>query len=83
MPAALDYDARSRIAYYSALGYTQQEISEEVGVSRTTVRKYRAKIRDAVESSDDPRETLVAMLRNQYEWDRPATRIPSFGDHPM
>ena len=83
MPAPLDRDARSRIAYYSALGYTQQEIGEKVDVSRTTVRKYQAKIRYAVETSDDPRETLVALVRNEYEWDRSATPIPSFGDHPM
>ena len=83
MPAALDATERSRIAFYSALGYSQQEIGEELDISRTTVRKYRRKVRAAVENSDTPTETLIAILSNEYEWERSADRIPSFGDHPM
>lgn len=83
MPAPLDPATRSRIAFYSALGYSQQEIGQELDISRTTVRKYRAKIWAAVESSDDPEETLVAIIRNQYDWERPSEPSLSFGDHPM
>lgn len=82
MPAEIDYEKRSQIIYYSALGYSQQEISEEVGVARNTVKKYQQKTREAVESDDAPRKTLTNIIENQYDWERSQSRI-SFGDHPM
>jgi predicted transcriptional regulator len=83
MPAAIDATKRADIIYYSALGYTQQEISDVVGVSRNTIRKYRRAAREAVEDADDPRQTLVEILLGEYDWDRPGEPVLSFGDHPM
>ena len=83
MPAEIDDETRSQIIYYSALGYTQQEISKEVGVSRNTIRKYRQKAREAIESTNNPQETLADIILNQYDWERSETRTVSFGDHPM
>ena len=83
MPAEIDDEKRSQIIYYSALGYTQQEISNEVGVARNTVKKYQQKTRKAVESSEIPRKTLTDIIENQYDWEHSQRRIPSFGDHPM
>ena len=83
MPAALDTHDRSAIVYYAALGYAQQEIADEVGVSRNTVRKYLRLNRRIVEDAPDPRETLAAVIREQYDWERPGRTAPSFGDHPM
>lgn len=83
MPAAITDERRSAIVYYAALGYAQQAIAEEVGVSRNTVRKYLRLTREAVEDAEDPRETLAEVIQGQYDWDRPAKRAFSFGDHPM
>lgn len=83
MPAEIDDETRSQIIHYTALGYTQQEISDVVGVSRNTIKKYRELTREAVEATDDPRETLVAILENDYDWDRAKRRSSSFGDLPM
>lgn len=83
MPAEIDDEKRSQIIYYSALGYTQQEISNEAGVARNTVKKYQQKTREAVESSDTPRKTLAEIIENQYDWKRSQSRVMSFGDHPM
>lgn len=83
MPAEIDDEKRSRIVFYSALGYTQEEIGDEVGVSRNTIVKYRRRAREAVESADDPRETLVSIIENEYDWDRGRNKVISFGDHPM
>lgn len=83
MPAEIDDAKRSQIIYYSALGYSQQEISDEVGVARNTVTKYQRKTRKAVESADTPKETLTDIIENQYDWERSQNKIPSFGDHPM
>lgn len=83
MPAEIDDEKRSQIIYYSALGYTQQEISDEVEVARNTVKKYQQKTRKAVESADTPRKTLADIIENQYDWERSQSRIVSFGDHPM
>jgi transposase len=70
MPAEIDTETRSRIVYYTALGYTQQEVGERVGVSRNTVRKYRRKTREVVEDADDPRQRLCAIIEDEYDWDR-------------
>lgn len=83
MPAAIDDDARSAIVFHAALGYAQQEIAEEVGVSRNTVRKYLGRTREAVEGAEEPREALAAIVRGDYDWDRPERGRISFGDHPM
>ena len=83
MPAAIDPATRADIIYYSALGYTQQEISDAVGVSRNTIRKYRRAARDAVADADDPRRTLAEILLNEYNWDRTDGPVLSFGDHAM
>ena len=83
MPAEIDDEKRSQIIYYSALGYSQQEISDEVGVARNTVKKYQQKTRKEVESADTPRKTLADIIENQYDWERSQSRIVSFGDHPM
>ena len=83
MPAPIDDEARSAIVFHAALGYGQAEIAEEVGVSRNTVRKYLRKTREAVEEAEDPRETLSAILRGEYDWERPERGRISFGDHPM
>lgn len=83
MPAPLDDADRSRIVYYSALGYSQRAISDAVGASRNTVRKYQRRAREAVESADDPTDTLVAIIEGRYDWERPERTDLSFGDHPM
>ena len=83
MPAAIDSATRADIVYYSALGYTQQETSDAVGVSRNTVRKYREAAREAVERADDPRRTLAEIILDEYDWDRSNGPVLSFGDHPM
>jgi len=83
MPAAIDSATRADIVYYSALGYSQQETSDAVGVSRNTVRKYRETAREAVERADDPRRTLAEIILDEYDWDRSNGPVLSFGDHPM
>ena len=83
MPAEISDEKRSQIVYYSALGYTQQEISNEVGVARNTVKKYQQKTRKTVESAEAPKKTLTDIIEDQYDWERSQNRIPSFGDHPM
>lgn len=83
MPAEIEDEKRSQIIYYSALGYTQQEISDEVDVARNTVKKYQQKTRTVVESANTPRKTLADIIENQYDWEHAQNRVPSFGDHPM
>lgn len=84
MPAPIPDEARSRIVFLSALGYTQREIAEEVGVSRNTVRKYLRLTRAVVENADDPEGTLADVVRGRYDWERPEpAAIRGFGDLPM
>jgi transcriptional regulator with XRE-family HTH domain len=68
MPAAIDAATRADIAFYAAQGYSQEAIAEETGVSRRTVRKYLDRTREVVEDSADPRATLCAILRDDYDW---------------
>lgn len=70
MPAPIDDATRADIVFRAARGATRSEIAEALGVSRTTVRKYLEKADSAVEDSDRPRETLCAIIRNEYDWDR-------------
>ncbi|WP_136688051.1 helix-turn-helix domain-containing protein [Halorhabdus amylolytica] len=70
MPAAIDDETRSEIVFRAAQGYTRSEIAKTVGISRTTVRKYLEKTIEVTEDSDRPRETLCAIIQNDYDWDR-------------
>ena len=84
MPAPIPDEARADIVFLAALGYTRAEIAEEAGVSRNTVRKYLRLARDAVEAEDAPRAALVAVVRAEYDWERPdGTGAGGFGDMPM
>lgn len=78
MPAPIDDEERAAIVYYAALGYPRSEIAAEVGVSRNTVRKYLERARETVESADDPRATLCAIVENEYDWER--GRVPGPDD---
>jgi len=69
MPAEIDTATRADIAFYAAQGYSQEAIAEKAGVSRRTVRKYLDRTRNVVEESADPRATLCAIVRDEYEWD--------------
>lgn len=73
MPAAIDGATRSDIVYYAAIGYSNRDVADEVGVSRNTVRKYLELTRTAVEESADPRETLCAILEDDYDWEEGST----------
>jgi|GEM_PF-1868701 len=68
MPAEIDSATRADIAFYAAQGYSQEAVAEAAGVSRRTVRKYLDRTRDAVETSANPRATLCAILRDEYDW---------------
>ena len=70
MPAEIDVATRADIAFYAAQGYSQEGIAEETGVSRRTVRKYLDLTREEVAASDRPRETLCAIVRGEYDWQR-------------
>ena len=70
MPAAIDAATRGDIVFYAALGYSQEAIAEEAGVSRRTVRKYLDRAREEVERSARPRRTLCAILRGEHDWER-------------
>ncbi|PSP94904.1 hypothetical protein BRC78_01050, partial [Halobacteriales archaeon QH_8_68_33] len=70
MPAEIDAATRADIAFYAAQGYSQEGIAEETGVSRRTVRKYLDLTREEVAASDRPRETLCAIVRGEYDWQR-------------
>lgn len=83
MPPEISDTKRSQIIFYSALGYTQREIGEEVDVSRNTIRKYRQKTREIIESANNPEKTLAAIIENRYDWERSKRQIISFGEHPM
>lgn len=82
MPAAISLETRSRIVYYAALGYSQGEISDEIGVSRNTVRKYLREAREIVEDADEPKQKLAAIVQNEDGWEKDRQDIISFGDHP-
>ena len=84
MPAPIPDEARNRIVFYSALGYSQREIAEAVGVSRNTVRKYREEARTIVEAADEPGATLAEIVSGSYDWERPTpASIQGFGDLPQ
>ena len=84
MPAAIPDETRSRIVVLAALGYTQREIAEEVGVSRNTVRKYLRLARVAVEGAGDPRRALADVVLGRHDWERPdPAAIQGFGDLPQ
>ena len=84
MPAPIPDEARNRIVFYSALGYSQREIAREVDVSRNTVRKYLELTREAVEGADDPEGVLADVVRGRYDWERPnPASIQGFGDLPQ
>ncbi|WP_275736746.1 helix-turn-helix domain-containing protein [Halorhabdus sp. SVX81] len=70
MPAAIDDATRAEIVFRAARGETRSEIAEALDLSRTTVRKYLERTDSVVENSDQPRETLCAIIRNEYDWDR-------------
>jgi transposase len=70
MPAAIDAATRGDIVFYAALGYSQEAIADEAGVSRRTVRKYLDRARETVERSARPRRTLCAILRGEYDWEQ-------------
>ena len=74
MPAAIGEDVRAAIVYHAALGYSNREVAEEVGVSRNTVGKYLERARAVVETAEDPRATLCAILENEYDWERGRVR---------
>ena len=78
MPAAIDDATRSEIVFRAALGDTRTEIAETVGVSRTTVRKYLDHTRTVVEESARPRQTLCAIIENEYDWDGEKGDGPDF-----
>ena len=84
MPAAIPDETRSRIVFHAALGYSQRDIAEEVGVSRNTVRKYLRRAREAVEESEDPPRALADVVTGQYDWERPdRSAVQGFGDLPQ
>jgi len=83
VPAPIPASVRADIVYHAALGYTNEETAAAVGVSRNTVRKYLRLTRAVVEDADDPREALVDVVRNEYDWTRPAGPGGGFGDLPM
>lgn len=67
-----------------ALGYSQREIAEELGLSRTTVRKYLRLTREVVEGADDPRAILADVVTGRYDGERPRpAALRGFGDLPM
>lgn len=69
MPAAIDTSVRADIVFHAALGYSQQEIADEVDVSRNTVRKYLEAARRNVEASSNPRDALCAIVEDEYDWE--------------
>jgi DNA-binding CsgD family transcriptional regulator len=86
VPAEIDSTARADIAFYAAQGLTRREIADAVGVSRNTVRKYLRLVRAEVDASDDPRATLCAIVRDEYDWvrsERERARGIGFADRPM
>jgi len=70
MPAEIGPSTRADIAFYAAQGYSQERVAEEAGVSRRTVRKYLDRTRAEVAASDRSRETLCAIVRGEYDWQR-------------
>jgi len=84
VPAPIDDDTRSAIVARAALGYSQRDIAEELGLSRTTVRKYLHLTREVVEGADDPRAALADVVTGRYDWERPRpAALRGFGDLPM
>lgn len=71
------------VVYYSAPGFTREDIGDEVGVSRDTITKYRHRAREAVESADDSRETLASVIQDDHDWDRGQHESIPFEEHPI
>lgn len=84
MPAPIPDEVRSAIVVHAALGYSQREIADRLGVSRNTVRKYLRRTREVVEASDDPEGILADVVRGRYDWERTrSTSIRGFGELPQ
>lgn len=62
LPAWMDEGKARRIAQLRALGYTQKQIADQVGVSQQTVSRYLAEIRGAADNADDLEKFLLALL---------------------
>lgn len=60
MGAKIEGDKISRIVTMRALDYEKQEIADEVGVSRNTVRNHLNRIREFAEREDKDEATVVA-----------------------
>jgi len=67
MPAEIDKGTRQEIVYLRALDYDKQEIAEEVGVSRNTVRKHLQGVREEVEQSDAPKPKLASIIVDEQQ----------------
>lgn len=84
MPAPIPDEVRNEIVRRAALGYSQREIAEAVGVSRNTVRKYLRRTREVVEGSSDPDGTLADVIQGRHDWERPErASIRGFGEMPQ
>lgn len=62
LPIWMDQYKASRMVQLRALGYTQSEIAEQLGISQQTVSKYLAEVNKKARSAKDPVEFLWALL---------------------
>ena len=62
LPAWMDYEKTREIARYRALGYTQNEIAKQVGLSQQSVSRYLAALRDSASSSGNLDMFLLGLI---------------------
>lgn len=62
MPAQISNEVRRKIVRMRALDYDKQEIADQLGISRNTVRRHLNDVRNEVESSDAPDMKLADIL---------------------
>lgn len=62
LPSWMDRYKASKMVQYRALGYNQEAIAGELGVSQQTVSKYLAAVNQSAKTSTDTQEFLLALL---------------------
>lgn len=61
LPSWMDVDRARQIAKLRAVGYTQREIADELGIAQQTVSRYLKGINEAAEASGE-RDAFIAGL---------------------
>jgi transcriptional regulator with XRE-family HTH domain len=62
LPSWMNTDKARDIATYRAVGYSQKQIADELGISQQTVSRYLRGLRDTAKGNDDLNKFFIGLI---------------------